>query len=111
MNMQQRPMMILFGSEDPSLRHGMVAWGGRRMHVDELKERDLASRLGADRVWLDTLLEELRRRKPSALVLMDPDMSVFLGKAEDNWNRLRSWLRSNSISLTVLKSRLSRQAA
>lgn len=110
--MKQQPLMIFFDETEPATQQpGMVAWGGHRMSVHDLRGQDLASRLGAGRLWLESLFDLLEARRPGALVLMDPQMETFLGHPEENWQRLRAWLSRHGISLTVLRTRLSRHAA
>ena len=99
----QKPVMISFQRSVGELRlMGLVAWGGHCFDLNGLRGRDLAVRLGAPRLWLETLLEAVARTGSRQLVLVDPDFSVFMGDAVANSARLEAWAARQGISLTRL---------
>ncbi len=100
---KQRPMMVSFAHSSRDLRQmGLVAWGGYCLDVQDLKSRDLASRLGASGLWLETLFEAMAQIQPSNLILVDSDFSIFLGNEKENLDLLQGWLKSRGIPWTLI---------
>jgi|GEM_PF-2435815 len=98
-----KPVMISFQRSVGELRlMGLVAWGGHCYDLHGLRGRDLAVRLGAPRLWLETLLETVARTGSRQLVLVDPDFSAFMGDAVANAARLDAWASRQGIALTRL---------
>ncbi|MFA7330216.1 MAG: hypothetical protein WC326_03995 [Candidatus Delongbacteria bacterium] len=101
-----KPLMISFQRNVGELRLlGLVAWGGVCLDVNGLRARDLASRLGASKLWLETLLEVVSQSGTRHVVLVDPDFSVFLGQPAELEGRLRRWAESQGVLLTSLQTR------
>jgi hypothetical protein len=102
-NNKQRPMMVSFAHTSREL-HGMglVAWGGYCLDMQDLRSRDLAARLGASALWLETLFEAMAQIQPTRLVLVDPDFSIFLGDEEENMDLLQGWLKQRKIPWTLI---------
>jgi hypothetical protein len=105
-----KPVMISFQRSVGELRlMGLVAWGGHCYDIHGLRGRDLAVRLGAPRLWLETLLETVARTGSRQLVLVDPDFSVFMGDAVANAARLEAWASRQGVALTRLLTKPVRQ--
>jgi hypothetical protein len=108
----QRPMMLSFDHSTSDLRSmGLVAWGGHCLDMADLRSRDLAARLGASALWLETLFETLARVQPSRLILVDPDFSVFLGDENENLDLLQGWLKQRDIPWTLIHTRQKKSQA
>ena len=106
-----RPMMLSFDHSTPALRKmGLVAWGGHCLDLADLKARDLAARLGASALWLESLFETMARLQPSRLILVDPDFSVFLGEEKENMDLLQGWLKLRNIPWTLIHTNQKKNA-
>jgi hypothetical protein len=108
-----KPVMISFSRSVGELRlMGLVAWGGLCLDLTGLRARDVAVRLGAPRLWLETLLEAVAQSGTRRLVLVDPDFSVFMGEAGESSRRLEDWARRRGVVVTRMLTRaVARQAA
>jgi len=101
-----KPVMISFQRSVGELRlMGLVAWGGHCFDLSGLRGRDLAVRLGAPRMWLETMLEAVAQSGSRQLVLVDPDFSVFLGEPGEPAARLDAWAVREGISITRMSTR------
>ena len=101
-----KPVMISFQRSVAELRlMGLVAWGGLCLDLSGLRARDVALRLGAPRMWLETLLEVAAQTGTRQLVLVDPDFSVFLGDAQELSRRLEDWARREGVTVTRMLTR------
>jgi hypothetical protein len=101
-----KPVMISFQRSVGELRlMGLVAWGGLCLDLAGLRARDLATRLGAPKMWLESMLEAVAQAGSRQLVLVDPDLSVFLGDPAELQARLGAWARREGITVTRLRTR------
>jgi hypothetical protein len=105
-----KPVMISFQRSVGELRlMGLVAWGGHCYDLNGLRGRDLAVRLGAPRLWLETLLESVARTGSRQLVLVDPDFSAFMGDPVANAARLEAWASRQGVAVTRMLTQAVRQ--
>jgi hypothetical protein len=100
-----KPMMVSFQHSSARLRElGLVAWGGRCYDVDGLRARDLAHRLGAPGLWIESLIELVQASHPSQLILVDADFSLFLGDAREVEARLATTLAKLGVPLRRVRT-------
>lgn len=101
-----KPLMISFRHSAARLRElGLVAWGGRCLDLDGLRGRDLAHRLGAPGLWIESLIELVAAVRPSQLVLVDVDYGVFLGDPKQNEDRLSRELARLGVAIRRVRTR------
>ena len=101
-----KPLMISFRRSVGELRLlGLVAWGGTCLDLSGLRTRDLATRLGSSKLWLETLLEVAAQAGTRDMVLVDADFSVFLGQPTELEARLDTWAATHGVTLTHLQTR------
>ncbi|MDP2360763.1 MAG: hypothetical protein Q8O14_08420 [bacterium] len=100
-----KPVMVSFRRSVGELRLlGLVAWGGLCLDLAGLRGRDVALRLGAPRMWMETMLEAVAQAGSRQLVLVDLDLSVFLGDPSELAGRLETWAARQGVRLTRLST-------
>jgi hypothetical protein len=101
----RKPLMISFTRDTNDLRRlGMVAWGGNCIDPAGIRLRDLATRLGSEKPWVETLYQIVARQQPSQLILIDPDFNAFMGDSRDNETQFRNWLKEQQICLNIVST-------
>lgn len=105
-NLNPKPLLISFRRSVGELRlMGLVAWGGTCVDLEGLRFRDVATRLGAPKLWLETLLETIAQAGTRHVVLVDADFTPFLGNPGEVENRLRIWAANRNVLITRLQTR------
>lgn len=100
-----KPLLISFRHSALRLRElGLVAWGGRCLDLDGLRARDLAHRLGAPGLWIESLIELVASHRPAQLVLVDADFGVFLGDPRENEERLARELERIGVAVKRVRT-------